>query len=53
MTSCNPFEDTDDTLFCDFGNEEVLEDPLDVTNIFEKCDMKHFALRIKPCVMKI
>jgi hypothetical protein len=52
MMSCNPFEDLDDTLFYDFGSEEVLEDPLDATNISKKRHMKHSALRIKPCVMK-
>jgi hypothetical protein len=36
MMSCNPFEYLDDTLFHDFGNEEVLEEPLDATNISEK-----------------
>jgi hypothetical protein len=52
MMSCNPFEDLDDTLFHDFGNEEVLEEPLDATNLSEKGHIKHFALRIKPCVIK-
>jgi hypothetical protein len=32
MISYNPFENFDDTLFHDFGSEEVLEDPLDATN---------------------
>jgi hypothetical protein len=32
MMSCDPFEDLDDTLFHDFGSEEVLEEPLDVTD---------------------
>jgi hypothetical protein len=52
MMSCDPFEDLDDTLFHDFGSEEVLEDPLDVTGPFEEKKTKHFVLRIKPLVMK-
>jgi hypothetical protein len=52
MMSCDPFEDLDDTLFHDFGSEEVLEDPLDATGPFEKRQTKHFVLRIKPLVMK-
>jgi hypothetical protein len=52
MMSCNPFEDLDDTLFCDFGSEEVLEEPLDATYLSEKRHTKHSALRIKPRVMK-
>jgi hypothetical protein len=36
MMSCNPFEDLDVTLFHDFGSEEILEEPLDVTYLFEK-----------------
>jgi hypothetical protein len=35
MMSCDPFEDLDDTLFHDFGSEEVLEEPLDATDLFE------------------
>jgi hypothetical protein len=50
--SCNPFEYLDDTLFCEFGSEEVLEEPLDATNLSEKRHMKHSALRLKPRVMK-
>jgi hypothetical protein len=50
--SCDPFEDLDDTLFHDFGSEEVLEEPLDVTDPFEKRKTKHYVLRIKPLVMK-
>jgi hypothetical protein len=30
--SCDPFEDLDDTLFHDFGSEEVLEETLDMTD---------------------
>jgi hypothetical protein len=52
MMSCDPFEDLDDTLFHDFGSEEVLEEPLDMTDPFEKRKTKHFAVRIKPLVMK-
>jgi hypothetical protein len=52
MMSYNLFEDLDDTLFHDFGSDEVLEEPLDVTEISEKGKMKHSALRIKPRVMK-
>jgi hypothetical protein len=52
IISDNPFEYLDDTLLCDFRSEEVLEEPLDATNIFEKGHMKHSALRIKPRVMK-
>jgi hypothetical protein len=52
LTSCNPFEDINDTLFHDFGREEVLEEPLDATNIFERRQTKHFVLRIKPLAMK-
>jgi len=36
MMSCNPFQDLYDTLFHDFGSEEVLEEPLDVTYFLEK-----------------
>jgi hypothetical protein len=36
MMSCDPFEDLDDTLFHDFGSEEVLEETLDATDPFEK-----------------
>jgi hypothetical protein len=36
MMSCNPFEDLDVTLFHDFGSEEELEDPLDVTDLSQK-----------------
>jgi hypothetical protein len=52
MMSCNPFEDLDDTSFHDFGSEEVLEDPLDATDLFERRKTKNFVLRIKPIVMK-
>jgi hypothetical protein len=52
MMSCNPFEDLDDTLFHDFGNEEVLEEPLDAIDPFWKRKTKHSVLRIKPLVMK-
>jgi hypothetical protein len=52
MMSCIPFEDLDDTLFHDFVNEEVLEDPLDATNYFEKRRTKRSVLRIKPLVLK-
>jgi hypothetical protein len=52
IISDNPFEDIDDTLFHDFGSEEVLEEPLDETNLSGKRHMKHSELRIKPCVMK-
>jgi hypothetical protein len=52
MVSCNPFEDLDDTLFHDSGSEEVLEEPLDATNLFERRQTKHSVLRIKPLVMK-
>jgi hypothetical protein len=52
MISDNPFEDLDDTLFRDFGSKEVLEEPLDTIDLFEKEHMKHYALRIKPRVMK-
>jgi hypothetical protein len=52
MISDNPFENLDDALFCDFGSEELLEEPLDATNLFEKEHMKHSALKIKPCVIK-
>jgi hypothetical protein len=36
MISDNPFEYLDDTLFLDFGSEEVLEEPLDATDLSEK-----------------
>jgi hypothetical protein len=36
MMSCDPFEDLDDTLFHDFGSEEVLEEPLDATILLKK-----------------
>jgi hypothetical protein len=52
MMSCNPFENLDDTLFHDFRREEVLEEPLDATDPFEKRQTKHSALRIKSRVMK-
>jgi hypothetical protein len=52
MISDNHFEDLDDALFCDFGSEELLEKPLDGTNLSKKGHMKHYALRIKPRVMK-
>jgi hypothetical protein len=32
MISYNPFKNFDDTLFHDFGSEEVLEEPLDATD---------------------
>jgi hypothetical protein len=47
MMSCNPFEDIDDTLFRDFESENVLEEPLDEINIFEKMNIKHSTLKIK------
>ena len=49
---CDLFQYINDTLFHDFGSEEVLEEPLDVTNPFEKRQTKHFVLRIKPVMMK-
>ena len=52
MMICNPFEYLDDTLFHDFGSEEVLEDPLDSTGLFEEKQTKHSVLRMKPLVMK-
>jgi hypothetical protein len=52
MMIYNPFEDLDDTLFRDFGSEEVLQEPLDATDHSEKRHIKHSALRIKPRVMK-
>jgi hypothetical protein len=52
MMSHDPFEELDDALFHDCGSEEVLEDPLDMTYPFEKRKTKHFAVRIKPRVMK-
>jgi hypothetical protein len=52
MMSCDPFEDLDDTLFHDFGSEEVLEEPLDATDPFERRKTKHYVLRIKPLAMK-
>jgi hypothetical protein len=52
MMSCDPFEDLDDTLFHDFGSEEVSEDPLDATNPFGKGKIKCSVLRIKPLVIK-
>jgi hypothetical protein len=52
MMSCDPFEDLTDTLFHDFGSEEVLEEPLDATDLFERRQTKHFVLRIKPLAMK-
>jgi hypothetical protein len=52
MISDNPFQDLDDNLFYDFGSEELLEEPLDATDPSKKGHMKHYALRIKPCVMK-
>jgi hypothetical protein len=52
MMSCNPFEDLDDTLFHDFGTEEVLEEPLDATGPFGENQTKRSILRIKPLVMK-
>jgi hypothetical protein len=36
MMSHDPFEELDDALFHDCGSEEVLEDPLDTTDPFEK-----------------
>jgi hypothetical protein len=48
--SCDPFKDL--TLFHNCGSEEVLEEPLDMTDPFEKRKTKHSALRIKPRVMK-
>ena len=41
MISDNPFEDLDDALFCDFGSEELLEEPLDATDHSKKGHMKH------------
>jgi hypothetical protein len=52
MISDNPFEDLHDALFCDFGSEELLEEPLDATDLSRKMHVKHSTLRIKPCVMK-
>jgi hypothetical protein len=52
MMNCNPFEDIDDNLFHEFGSKEVLEDPLDVTNPFERRKIKHSVLRINPLTMK-
>jgi hypothetical protein len=52
MMSCDPFEDLNDTLFHDFGSEEVLEEPLDATYLFERRKTKHYVLRIKPLAMK-
>jgi hypothetical protein len=52
MMSCDPFEDLNDTLFHEFGSEEVLEEPLDETNPFKMRQTKHSVLRIKPLVMK-
>jgi len=49
--SCNTFEEIDDTLLHEFGSEEVLKDPLDVIDPFEKRKTKHSALWIKPHVM--
>jgi hypothetical protein len=49
---CNPFKYLDDTLFDDFISEEVLEDPLDATSIFEEKKTKCCVLRIKPLVME-
>ena len=50
--SCDPFDNIDDALFHDFGSEEVLEEPLDTTDPFERRKTKHFVLRIKPLAMK-
>jgi hypothetical protein len=50
--SCDPFEDLDDTLFHDLGNEEVLEETLDMIDHLEEKRTKNYALRIKPLVMK-
>jgi len=43
MISYNPFKKFDDTLFHDFGSEQVLEDPLDAidplcNNVIENID---------------
>jgi hypothetical protein len=52
MMSYNPFEDLDETLFRDFGSEEVLAKPLDAIDVSEKRHINHSKLRIKPRVMK-
>jgi len=52
IVSCNPFEYIDKTLFHDSGSEEVLDEPLDATYLFERRKTKHYVLRIKPLVMK-
>jgi hypothetical protein len=52
MISDNHFEYLDDALFCNFGSEKLLEEPLDATYLSRKKHMKHSALRIKPRVMK-
>jgi hypothetical protein len=36
MMSHNPLEKIDDVLFHDFGSEEVLEEPSDTIDPFEK-----------------
>jgi hypothetical protein len=50
MMSCDPFEDINDTLFHDFGSEEVLEDPLDATDPFERKENKAICIKDQaPC----
>jgi hypothetical protein len=52
MMSCNLFEYLDDMLFHEFGNREVLEEPLDEIDPFGKTQTKHPTLRIKSIMMK-
>jgi hypothetical protein len=47
----DPFEELDDILLHDSRSEEVLEDPLDTTNHFEKRKTNNFAVRIETHVI--
>ena len=50
--SCDPFEDLDDALFHDLESEELLKETLDMTDLLQEKQVKNYALRIKPLVMK-
>jgi hypothetical protein len=50
--SCDHLKYLDDTLFHDFGSEEVLEETLDTIDPLEEKRTKHYSLRTKPLVMK-
>jgi hypothetical protein len=44
MMSYNPFENFDDALFHDFGNEEKFQKDLDEVSLAEGLNMRHYYL---------